>query len=106
MFKENLKKRMEDVGMSQRMLSVAADVSEGTISRYINGSREPKMDAVKKLAKALGTTPAYLMRDAADSEDAFRAVMNMIEENRDSWTNEEKAMIIDAVNTKRKKQLE
>ena len=35
MFRENLMKRMEDIGMSQRMLSAEADVSEGTISRYI-----------------------------------------------------------------------
>ena len=101
MFRENLMKRMEDIGMSQRMLSAEADVSEGTISRYINGSREPKMDVVKKLAKALGVAPSYLMRNPTDSEDKFRTVMAMIEESRDCWTKEEKAMIIDAVNSKK-----
>lgn len=97
MFKDNLIERMKELDISARRLSIESGLAEGTIARYINGTREPRMEGVRKLAKALGVTPTYLTRDTSDSADALRTVVSMIEENRERWSDEEIRQIKDAL---------
>ena len=55
--KELRKKRK----ITQIRLSIAAEVSQETISAYENGKAEPKMDKLIKIADFLNTTTDYLL---------------------------------------------
>jgi transcriptional regulator with XRE-family HTH domain len=47
--------------ISQRELAKRINVTEVTISRYINGFREPKGEIILKMAQTLNTTTDYLL---------------------------------------------
>lgn len=56
-----LEEAMKRKGMTRQDLADATGVTPATISRYITGKREPKYHILKLLAKALDTTPDYIM---------------------------------------------
>lgn len=47
--------------MTQRELAERLNVTEGVISRYISGDREPKPEMIANIATALSTTSDYLL---------------------------------------------
>lgn len=57
----------------QKRLAVAMDVSEATVSRWVNG-RDPEVDKLKKLARELGVSVAYLAgeEEAAQTQDDLK----------------------------------
>lgn len=59
-----IKMRLKKLGMTQRELADAAGITEITMSRYINGEREPKASTLYRIAKALKTDLNYF-------QDAF-----------------------------------
>lgn len=58
-------KRISDLltekNMTQRELANVIGVTEVTIGRYVNGTREPKGSILSDIAKALGVTTDYLL---------------------------------------------
>ena len=61
-FKERLKEKRLEAGMTQVQLAEKISVTPRTIQNYELGSRRPaKLDVVKKLSDALNTTPEYLL---------------------------------------------
>lgn len=46
--------------MTQRELAQKLDVSEVTVSRWLNGERSPSRSNLENIAKALGVPPSYL----------------------------------------------
>lgn len=48
-------------GLAIQQVADGIGVSNGTISRYEQGSREPKLDTWKKLANFFHVTPQYLV---------------------------------------------
>ena len=50
---------VEKKNITQRELAETVGVTEVTISRYINGARQPKSDILFKIAKALGVPADY-----------------------------------------------
>lgn len=56
------------LGMSQAELSKKSGVSVQSISHYERGRRNPKIDKVRSLAKALGVTSSYLLGNAHDND--------------------------------------
>ena len=53
---EQLKKRMEEIGMPQKQLADEINVSYVTVSRWMNGTRQPTIDHVEMMADVLGVT--------------------------------------------------
>ena len=51
---EQLKTIMRYKGISQVMLAERTGLTETTISRYMNGTREPSLSNLEKMAKAVG----------------------------------------------------
>ena len=51
-----LKKRMEEIGMPQKQLADEINVSYVTMSRWMNGTRQPTIDHVEMMADVLGVT--------------------------------------------------
>ena len=62
MFAERLKKLREGK-FSQEQLAELLHVHNNTISKWENGTQEPRTKKVTELAKILGTTSAYLLGD-------------------------------------------
>ncbi|MGN0886426.1 MAG: helix-turn-helix domain-containing protein [Candidatus Spyradenecus sp.] len=58
-FSERLLSLMKAQGMNQKTLSALAGVSQGTISKYLNG-QDPKSAELFRLAQALNVTMDYL----------------------------------------------
>ena len=56
-FSANLRHYMEERGMSQHQLAEAAGLKDTTVSRYLNGTREPKISTVLELCDVLSVTP-------------------------------------------------
>jgi transcriptional regulator with XRE-family HTH domain len=59
---------LESKNMSQRDLAEKTGVQEATISRYVNGHRNPQSEILSKIAQALNTTSDYLLTGKDFSE--------------------------------------
>ncbi len=71
--KELRKKR----NVTQIRLSIAAEVSQETISAYENGKAEPKMEKLVRIADFLNTTTDYLL-ERTDNDAPLKEVTNDI----------------------------
>ena len=60
---ENLKRERERALLTQQELAELADVGYPTVSRIENDHVEPQFRTIRKLAKALGVTPADLVTE-------------------------------------------
>ena len=62
LFKDRLREKRMEAGLTQAELAEKAGVTARTIQNYELGNRKPsKMEAVQKIADALGTTTEYLL---------------------------------------------
>lgn len=60
-----LKDLLQEKGMTQRELADRTGLTEATISRYVNGTRRPRGEALLNIALTLGVTTDYLL-EASD----------------------------------------
>ncbi|MBS6164176.1 MAG: helix-turn-helix transcriptional regulator, partial [Clostridiales bacterium] len=60
-FGERLLSLLKKQGITQKQLADRLNTTEATLSRYVNGDREPKADMLANIATALNTTSDYLL---------------------------------------------
>ena len=61
-FKDRLKEKRVEAGLTQAELATRAGVTARTIQNYELGNRKPaNMEVIQKIADALGTTTEYLL---------------------------------------------
>lgn len=60
-FGQRLQEIRTDAGLTQTALARALNTSQSAISQMENGEREPSFDMLRRLAKALGVSPAHLL---------------------------------------------
>lgn len=65
--------------MAQRDLAKKLNVTEVTVSRWLNGERDPSIETLNKIAKALDTSASYFFID-----DSRQNENKMPEEKSDS----------------------
>lgn len=61
-FRRNFKWIIFQKGLSQKEVADLTGIPESTISRYVNGKREPNYKGMLKLIKGLGCTAIELFR--------------------------------------------
>ncbi|MDD6021765.1 MAG: helix-turn-helix transcriptional regulator [Oscillospiraceae bacterium] len=83
-------------GISQKELATIVGVTEGVISRYVSGEREPKPDMIANIATALHTTSDYLLGIENDGFN-YPRIRRMIARNASSMTKSEKKELINAL---------
>ena len=83
-------------GISQKELASIVSVTEGVISRYVSGERDPKPDMIANIATALHTTSDYLLGIEKDDFD-YPRIRRMIARNASSMTKSEKKELINAL---------
>lgn len=99
-FKDLIKKRRLDLGLTMEELGKKIGVSKATIQRYESGEiKNVRRDKIAKLADALETTPAYLMgwEDVTADEDKeivnyFLSLGDKLSDGVEDMTQEELAV--------------
>ena len=81
--------------MSQKQLAEKTNLTPAAVSRYINGVREPRAITIAAIAKALNIKPAELTGDK-NIKETDNAVQ-LIARNARSLTEEQRAMLIEAL---------
>ena len=67
-FRENLRRRLRELKMSQRDLAILLGVSDASVSMLLNRDHAAKLDTVEKIAKVLRTNGLYLLTPANPEE--------------------------------------
>ena len=83
-------------GISQKELAATIGVTEGVISRYVSGERDPKPEMIANIATELHTTSDYLLGIEKDDFD-YPRVRRLIARNASSMTELEKKELINAL---------
>ena len=65
-FKDRLKNIMLEHNITQKELAERANITEASMSKYINGSRTPRIDVIVNIANALGVSTDYLLGSDCD----------------------------------------
>ena len=90
---ERISEMLRKQGIQQKELAERIGITEAAMSRYINGTREPKPDVIANMATALHTTSDYLLGIKNDDLE-YHQVRRMIARNASSMTKEEKMALI------------
>ena len=85
---KRISEMLQEQGIQQKELAERIGMS-----RYINGTREPKPDVIANMATALHTTSDYLLGIKNDDLE-YHQVRRMIARNASSMTKEEKMALI------------
>ena len=98
---ENLKKIREKKKVTQVRLSIAAEVSQETISAYESGKSFPSVETLIKIADFLGTSTDYLLGRINDDmpllsikKNGFDNMDLMLLETFDKMTKDKKNKVI------------
>lgn len=90
-----VKKILEEKHMTQKDLSLLSGVSEASLCRYLSGNKEPRMDVINNIAKALGVKPNYLLgKEEKKQDDEYETVKMLVARNKKIFTEDQKAEII------------
>ena len=75
-FASKLRKRAEELGISNAEAARRVGLSERRYSNYVIGAREPDLATLARIARALGTTPNELLGFVTDSKRSRRSVLS------------------------------
>lgn len=67
-FAANLRRIMRDRGMTQAELGRMVGISQGNVSMYVTGKREPRATYILRIATALGVTTDELLGVRRDGD--------------------------------------
>ena len=67
-FAANLRRIMRDRGMTQAELGRMVGISQGNVSMYVTGRREPRATYILRIATALGVTTDELLGVRRDGD--------------------------------------
>lgn len=69
-FQKKLSKIMHEKNINQSQLSEKTGITQSSLSDYLNGKYEPKLDKIILIAKALKTDPLYLVSTEKNVNEA------------------------------------
>ncbi len=87
---------LKKTNVQQKELADRDGVSEGVMSRYISGDRDPKPEMLANIATALKTTSDYLL-GIEENDYSYSKVKRMIARNAQNMTEQEKRDLINAL---------
>jgi len=86
---------LRERGMSQKELAEAACLTPASVSRYVNGEREPRVLTVAALADVLGVKPSDIT--GTSDEQEMDTAVRFIVRNIDKLTEAQRAELIAAL---------
>lgn len=95
-FTKKVKELMERDSISQKELARLSGISESSISRYLSGSFEPRMDILANIAKVFNVSVGYLVgEDVAPLDDnAYEETLCVVTRNKSKLDDQQKAELI------------
>lgn len=72
-FAKKLKNAMAELGISQKQLITMTGIGASSISQYLNGENEPRVDRQREIAAALGLDPGYFETEYGVMKKAEKA---------------------------------
>lgn len=84
-FGERLSLVLKERKITQRQLAEKINTTETALSRYVNGSRKPRMDNLLKIARALNVSVEYLT-GKEEGKVEFQEVKNVLCRNLSAMT--------------------
>ena len=96
-FKEKILTTAKERGYSQKKLAELIGVTETTMSRYINGTRQPKIEIIANLATVLQIDVDELLgtKQSENERMKFPQIKRLIARNSKEMTMKEKRQLID-----------
>ena len=91
---EKIEKLMKQHNWSQKDLARESGITEASVSRYINGERNPRIDIVINFAKAFGVSTDYLLYEEDSPNNAYECISVAIARNGEKLTAEEQNRLI------------
>ena len=88
---------IREKGMSRRELAQKSGISEAAISRYINGTRQPKAVSLNAIAKALDVPISEFLGTKASIAEDVEGAIQLIARNAKDITTEQKKQIINVI---------
>lgn len=82
---KNLRALIEAKGLTARDAAAAMEMPGSQLSQYLNEKQAPSIDALDRMAIALGTTASALLDDGRKPEVIMRDVEHPIEECARRW---------------------
>ncbi len=76
-FNERLSLVLKERNITQRQLAEKINTTETALSRYVNGSRKPRMDNLLKIARALNVSVEYLT-GKEEGKVEFQEIKNVL----------------------------
>lgn len=94
-----MKEAMARAGMCQRDLARAIGSSEVTISRYVNGERNPRVAILKNICVALGVSMEYLTDSGVtlSKKESVARTSGLIMEYGKDWTEDDWTCILKTI---------
>lgn len=84
---EVIKKHRKKIGLTQAELADKAGIGRSTLAQYEAGDRNPKKDALEKIAQALDMTPAEFFKEIYDEGEEESEMSEKIK-SPDNWDGE------------------
>ena len=97
---EKIKQLMETCNLTQKELADKCDLTEGAISKYVNGERTPRVEVLIKMTKKLEISPDYFMDDKLTE---FVKIKSLVARNAGNLTDKEKMELMQILMDSRKK---
>lgn len=96
LFIERVQQLMKRDNISQKQLSALSHISEPSISRYLSGKTEPRMDIVVNIAKVFDVPSSYLIgeTDTLETQDVFEETYRVVARNKSKLDDGQKTAII------------
>lgn len=85
---------LKERGMSQKELAEAASLTPASVSRYVNGEREPRALTVAALAEVLGVKPSDII--GTTDEQEMNTAIHLLVRNAGKLTEAQRVELIDA----------
>lgn len=63
MWQDKIRQILEAKELSQRQVALRSGITEGTLSRYLTGSRMPRVDIITNIAKTLEVETEFLLSE-------------------------------------------
>ena len=93
-WKEKVIKLMEERHINQKELAGLSGINESSISRYLRSDKQPRMDVVVNVAKALKVDTGYFLEEGEKLESAYNTISTAIARKGSELTPEEKNRLI------------
>lgn len=99
---ENLKAVLDEQKVTQKDLAKKLNIAPTTLNGYISNKREPDLETLKKIAKALGVTVDYLLGVEGGMIDLSAKEETLIWQLR-RMTPSQKDVVVELINVMTKK---